>query len=157
MFRRLQADGITLLVSSHILTELEAYSTHMLVLRAGRMIEYRALSTVAASAAPLRSERRERSLDVMLQAPWRDWATLPLFGGHIRALAPENVVVTDATHLHIEAEFDDVGQTALLQQLVNGGAQVLSFCETRQTLAASYQQSIADAPKIAATDIRNPQ
>ncbi len=35
LFRRLQADGITLLVSSHILTELEAYSTHMLVLRAG--------------------------------------------------------------------------------------------------------------------------
>ena len=69
LFRRLQADGITLLVSSHILTELEAYSTHMLVLRAGRMIEFRALSTVAANvsgATPVRSERRTRSLDVVL-------------------------------------------------------------------------------------------
>ena len=163
LFRRLQADGITLLVSSHILTELEAYSTHMLVLRAGRMIEYRALSTVAASdsgATPVRSERRTRSLDVVLQVPWRDWAALPLSGAQIRALVPENAVTADATHLHIEAEFDDAGQTALLQQLIGGGAQVLSFGETRQTLAASYEQSIADAPKIAptdATDIRSPQ
>jgi len=152
LFRRLQADGITLLVSSHILTELEAYSTHMLVLRAGRMIEYRSLSNVAASAAPLQSERRERSLEVVLQVPWRDWATLPLSGVQIRTLAPESTVTTDATHLQIEAEFDDAGQTALLQQLVNGGAHVLSFGETRQTLAASYEQSIAGAPKTEATD-----
>ena len=163
LFRRLQADGITLLISSHILTELEAYSTHMLVLRAGRMIEYRALSTVAASdsgATPVRSERRMRSLDVVLHLPWRDWATLPLSGAQIRTLAPENAVTADATHLHIEAEFDDAGQTALLQQLVSGGARVLSFGETRQTLAASYEQSIADAPKTGltdATDIRSPQ
>ena len=160
LFRRLQADGITLLVSSHILTELEAYSTHMLVLRAGRMIEYRALSTVAASAsyaAPLRTERRKRSIDVMLQAPWPDWVALPLTDAQIRTLAPENVAVTDATHLQIEADFDDAGQTALLQQLVNGGARVLSFAEARQTLAASYEQSIAEAPTPNFSDARSPQ
>ena len=157
LFKRLQAAGITLLVSSHILTELEAYSTHMLVLRAGRMIEYRALSTVAASAAPLRSERRRRSIDAVLQAPWPDWATLPLTGGQLRALAPENAVITNATHVQIEAEFEDAGQAALLQQLVNGGAHVLSFGETRQTLVASYEQSIADAPATEATNIRSPQ
>ncbi len=157
LFRRLQADGITLLVSSHILTELEAYSTHMLVLRAGRMIEYRALVTVAASTAPSRSERRKRSLEVMLQVPWRDWATLPFSSDQIRVLAPENTVVSDATHLQIDAELDDAGQSALLQQLVSSGAQVLSFGETRQTLAASYEQSIAESPKADATDTASPQ
>ncbi len=157
LFKRLQADGITLLVSSHILTELEAYSTHMLVLRAGRMIEYRALSTVAASAAPLRAERRERSIDVILQAPWPDWSALILTGAQLRAITPESSVLTDATHVQIEAELDDAGQTALLQQLVKGGAQVLSFGETRQTLAASYEQSIADAPTAPTAEIRSPQ
>lgn len=157
LFRRLQADGITLLVSSHILTELEAYSTHMLVLRAGRMIEYRALSTVAADATPLKSARRKRSLDVVLQSPWPDWTSVPLPGGQIRTLATESSVVTDATHLQIEAELDDAGQTALLQQLVSSGAQVLSFGETRQTLAASYEQSISDAPKTAPTDSERSQ
>ena len=159
LFRRLQADGITLMVSSHILTELEAYSTHMLVLRAGRMIEYRALSSVAASATPMRSERRMRSLDVMLQVPWREWATMPLPGDQIRALAPESAVVSEATHLQIEAELDDAGQSALLRQLVSSGAHVLSFGETRQTLAASYEQSIAESPPTDAgnTDTRSPQ
>ena len=101
-----------------------------------------------------------RSLEVVLNLPWRDWAALPLSGAQIRALVPKNAVTADATHLHVEAEFDDAGQTALLQQLVSGGARVLSFGETRQTLAASYEQSIADAPKTAltdATDIRSPQ
>ena len=157
LFRRLQADGITLLVSSHILTELEAYSTHMLVLRAGRMIEHRALSTAAASAAPVQSERRMRSLDVVLQVPWRDGTTLPLSSLQIQTLAPQGAAATDATRLRIEAELDDSGQTALLQQLISGGAQVLSFGETRQTLAASYEQSIADPPKTAATDLGSPK
>ena len=152
LFRCLQADGITLLVSSHILTELEAYSTHMLVLRAGRMIEYRVLATVAASAAPLASERRKRSLDVMLQVPWHDWPTLPFLRDQVRVLAPEGAAVAQATHLQIDAEFDDAEQTALLQKLVNGGAYVLSFGETRQTLAASYERSIADAPNPATTN-----
>jgi ABC-2 type transport system ATP-binding protein len=39
LFLELQKQGMTLLVSSHILAELEAYSTDMLVLREGRIIE----------------------------------------------------------------------------------------------------------------------
>ncbi|MCX7068790.1 MAG: ABC transporter ATP-binding protein [Methylococcales bacterium] len=39
LFLELQQQGMTLLVSSHILAELEAYSTDMLVLREGRIIE----------------------------------------------------------------------------------------------------------------------
>ncbi|MDD1606888.1 MAG: ABC transporter ATP-binding protein, partial [Methylococcaceae bacterium] len=39
LFLELQKQGMTLLVSSHILAELEAYSTDMLVLRQGRIIE----------------------------------------------------------------------------------------------------------------------
>ena len=43
LFRQLQADGMTLLVSSHILAELDEYSTHMLALRDGRILENREL------------------------------------------------------------------------------------------------------------------
>ena len=124
----------------------------MLVLRSGRMIEYRALSTVAASAAPQQTERRRRSLDVVLQLPWPDWATMATAGVQITALVPANAVVAEATHLQIEAEFDDAEQTAFLRTLVTGGAHLLSFGETRQTLTASYERSIADA-----TDIGSPQ
>lgn len=43
LFRQLQAQGMTLVVSSHILSELDAYSTHVLSLRAGRIEHYAAL------------------------------------------------------------------------------------------------------------------
>jgi ABC-2 type transport system ATP-binding protein len=39
LFRRLQAEGKTLLVSSHILSELNEYATELLVLRNGRVSE----------------------------------------------------------------------------------------------------------------------
>jgi len=45
LFRRLRQDlGITLLVSSHILAELEDYCTHLLILRDGRVVRHDALT-----------------------------------------------------------------------------------------------------------------
>src|SRR5204862_8144032 len=43
LFRQLQAEGMTLMVSSHILAELEEYSTHMLAIRDGAVVEFTAL------------------------------------------------------------------------------------------------------------------
>ncbi len=44
LFLELQRQGMTLLVSSHILAELEAYSSHMLILREGQVIEQVAIA-----------------------------------------------------------------------------------------------------------------
>ncbi|WP_425525932.1 ABC transporter ATP-binding protein [Vandammella animalimorsus] len=40
LFRQLQAQGMTLLVSSHILSELDEYSTHILSIRQGRIVSH---------------------------------------------------------------------------------------------------------------------
>lgn len=40
----LQKQGLTILVSSHILTELEHYCTHMLVIHQGKILDHRSLS-----------------------------------------------------------------------------------------------------------------
>ncbi len=48
VLRRLRADGMTLLVSSHILSELEDYSTHLLILRRGRIVDYRPIDQASA-------------------------------------------------------------------------------------------------------------
>jgi ABC-2 type transport system ATP-binding protein len=44
LLRYLQKQGMTIIVSSHILAELQDYSTHMMVLEQGRMIHYGPLS-----------------------------------------------------------------------------------------------------------------
>lgn len=49
VFKALQAQGMSLLVSSHILAELDQYSTHMLALNQGRVLEHRPLHTTAVS------------------------------------------------------------------------------------------------------------
>ena len=51
VFRTLQGEGMTLLVSSHILAELDEYSTHMLALDAGHILEHRVLAKGAAAAS----------------------------------------------------------------------------------------------------------
>ena len=51
LFRQLQAQGMTLLVSSHILSELDAYSTHVLSLRAGRVEHHAPLHAQAHAEA----------------------------------------------------------------------------------------------------------
>src|SRR5262245_20141328 len=47
VFRGLRADGMTLIVSSHILAELEDYSTDLLPIRDGGNVEHRALQEAA--------------------------------------------------------------------------------------------------------------
>ena len=49
LFRELQASGMTLLISSHILAELEEYSTHMLAIRDGRVASFSQLGAHAAN------------------------------------------------------------------------------------------------------------
>lgn len=50
LFLKLQSQGMTLLVSSHILSELEEYSSHMLILRDGRVVDQLELHAASSAA-----------------------------------------------------------------------------------------------------------
>ena len=68
---RLREEGMTIIVSSHILSELEDYSTHMLILRGGRLVEQRALGTTSdgrGAAVTLRLARHDDRLEALLRA-----------------------------------------------------------------------------------------
>lgn len=56
VFKSLQAEGMSLVVSSHILAELDQYSTHMLALNQGQVLEHRSLHAAMAVSRKIRIE-----------------------------------------------------------------------------------------------------
>jgi ABC-2 type transport system ATP-binding protein len=133
LFRKLQASGMTLVVSSHILAELDEYSTDMLVLQQGRIVEQRRLR-----ASP---RRGVRSLRVVLAA-----ADARL--GEILALQPgvEGAVIEDGA-ASFDFRGDEAAQAALLRALVGAGLAVAAFEEARENLHDSYLRTMRAASR----------
>lgn len=128
LFRSLQADGMTLLVSSHILSELEQYATHMLVIERGRLVEHRALAGAHGATRTL-----------ALGHAGDGARLLALLG------ARNDVRGIDASPQRVLFEFDgDEGaQAALLRQLVTDGIDVVSFGPAASDLQERYLASVA--------------
>lgn len=124
LFRQLQESGMTLLVSSHILAELEAYSSHMLVLREGKILEHRALHQGVMN----------QSLQLTLAAPDERLAGI---------LAAQNAVrigKTSPDHAEFDFSGNQAEQAQLLADLINAGLAITRFGE--QNLQQAYLRSI---------------
>ena len=128
LFRELQAGGMTLVVSSHILAELDEYSTHMLVLRDGRLVEHRALANAAPGAA--------RGLAITVAAP--DERLSPLLASLPGVSAP----VASGTTARLQFTGDAMAQAALLRALVDAGIAVVALEEERVDLNQSYRRTL---------------
>jgi ABC-2 type transport system ATP-binding protein len=130
LFRQLQADGMTLLVSSHILAELDEYSTHMLALREGRILENRELK-------PAHAAEVHRQLRLDLAQP--DGRLPEWLKGYAQ------VALKEATENHAEFDFhgDLNAQAALLKTLIHEGFAVSSLAEHKENLQQSYLRSVA--------------
>jgi ABC-2 type transport system ATP-binding protein len=127
LFRALEAQGMTLLVSSHILAELDEYCSHILILRQGRIVEHRALGELAGP---------RRTLRLALAAPVPDLAAalgaLPGVG------APE------VAGLEARFEFagDDAAQHALLRRCLELGWPVCALAEEKTNLQEVYRARV---------------
>ncbi len=130
LFRQLQADGMTLLVSSHILAELDEYSTHMLALREGRILENRELKPVHLPGAP-----RHLHLDLAQPDP-----RLPEW---LKAYAQVALKVASEGHAEFDLQGDLHAQAALLKALVHEGFAVSSLAEHKENLQQSYLRTVA--------------
>jgi ABC-2 type transport system ATP-binding protein len=126
LFRRLRDNGMTLLVSSHILSELEEYSTDMLVLRSGRIIEH----------TPLAGNKPSTFLEIKLASPH----------GSLRDVLAGRDNVADLCVSDDQATFsfsiDPIEQHRLLKELLDRGAPICSFSEQRQNLQEAYLKTV---------------
>lgn len=130
LFKRLQKTGMTLLVSSHILAELEAYATDMLVIREGKIIEQRSLG-VRASAL------RRLAIEVFDE---------PTALNQLLSEQPEisNLVVT-GNRILCSMDGDDSQQSKLLSELIKADMQIVNFSVIERDLQQSYLDSIKES------------
>ncbi len=132
LFVDLRRRGMTLLVSSHILAELEAYSTHMLILRDGRVVEHRALSGTTTAVTTLEIESTDES---------------PLLRGLLLVEPEVSNLTAGVGCLRFDFAGTRVDQAALLRRLIAGGAEVIRFTPVTVDLQQSYLQSIGRPPE----------
>lgn len=129
LFTRLRDEGMTLVVSSHILAELDEYSTHMLVLRLGKVIEHRALGHAGISAS-------ERHVRVTLAAAYAQWRET------LEAIAGTRVIEAGERDALLSIQGDAGEQARVLRALISAGAPVASFVEETENLHQSYLRTM---------------
>ncbi len=130
LFRELQSSGMTIVVSSHILAELDEYSTDMLVLKGGRIVEQRALHAGI--------EERERRMEMTLSA------ADPRATEVLAAQANVGDVVTDGAEITFVLRGDESAQASVLRALVEAGIAIVAFGESRENLHDSYLRTVSE-------------
>ncbi len=130
LFRSLQRAGKTLIISSHILAELDQYATDLLILREGRMVERRPLAEPAEAAGNLRI----RLLAVPENLPGT-LADFPLLG------EPE----VDGDRVTARFTGTDAERHELLAALLKAGLPITDFHLERENLQSRYLESLGRA------------
>ncbi|MFN8390057.1 MAG: ABC transporter ATP-binding protein [Bdellovibrionota bacterium] len=125
LIRRLVSQGMTIVVSSHILAELEDYSTHMLTIEGGRILGY---TPIAAAETPLAG----RILSIQLAD---ESTTLR----ELLAAAP-GVTVNECTERSANISFagTKLEQSALLSSLIQSGLHIAAFTEENLSMQEIY-------------------
>jgi ABC-2 type transport system ATP-binding protein len=119
----LKSDGMTLVVSSHILAELEDYSDRMIIVDKGRIAGGEAIKLRDASRIYLR---------ILLAAPRRE------LDEFLQSQAGVTIVSADDTQAMVTFDGSPVERAALLAALVQGGFAVASFSEDARNLEEVY-------------------
>lgn len=132
LFVRLRDEGMTLLVSSHILAELDAYSTHLLVLRQGRIVSHEPLGGAAARAAA------RVPVAVTLAHPFPGLLEL------LSRVEGAAAVRVEGLGAWLELPAGAEAQHRALRALVEAGAPVCAFGPERRSLEEAYLATVPE-------------
>jgi ABC-2 type transport system ATP-binding protein len=131
LFLDLQKQGMTLLVSSHILAELEAYSTDMLVLREGRIVEQVAIKT----------HTHAQDFKLALTTPVANLTTVLQSIDMLKVLKVEH----DQSAL-LQVQGDNQQHHELLKTLLAHNLPVCEFAKVTSNLQDAYLDTIRQRP-----------
>lgn len=127
LFLSLSAQGMTLIVSSHILSELDEYSTDMLVLRDGHILSHEPITQKAISNVSLKLSLAEpcRGLQELLA----DLPGISAVSGN-----DESAVLSFCG--------DVAARHQLLKNLLDRGLSVCAFAERQRNMQSAYLDSV---------------
>lgn len=120
---RLRDQGMTLIVSSHILAELDDYATEMLIIKDGKIAGGAPVSTVADGRSLLRIETASAD---------------PRLAAMFKSRAGYDVQDVGAIHVTVSGPDDRAGHAALLRELIEAGIGVCVFAPQKTTLEDKY-------------------
>jgi ABC-2 type transport system ATP-binding protein len=129
LLRALRDQGTTILISSHILTELEGFCTSIGIMEKGQMVRSGRIEEVTAAATPGRDIR----LSWLGQSPAGIQTEL---GGNPKV---SNLQLNGSSGTFQFSGSDDELAT-LLAKLVNSGVRLKSFAEVKQTVEDLYMK-----------------
>ncbi len=139
VLRNLARNGMTILVSSHILAELEDYSTHILMLRQGTVVDHAPLAVMGAVT--------ERRVEIRLDfaSPVSDLRKRLLAIGGFEVLScgvDDAVVISDP---------DPAARANMLAAVIANGLPLASFAPERRSLQDIYlarMKAATDRPPL---------
>lgn len=134
LFTQLRQSGMTLIVSSHILAELDEYSTHMLVMRGGKLVESRSLIETSAISGR-----------ISLRAGFAAAVDAAQIRAAFAGLSGVELVECDNTQALFAVAPEPATRVALLRALVEAGLPVSSFADERENLHQSYLKTMHTA------------
>ncbi len=127
LLRALGAEGMTLIVSSHILAELEDYTSHMMILRNGRVVEH------CPTRPPVGRPRRLRVMLVQPSSALRQClAADPQVGG----------LVVEGASARFDFTGDTQAQAQLLRTLIQSGLPVATLQEEQRSMQSVYSEKM---------------
>ncbi|MDH3453638.1 MAG: ABC transporter ATP-binding protein [Desulfuromonadales bacterium] len=127
LFLALRDQGMTLVVSSHILSELDEYSTDMLVLRDGRILSHAPIEQKALAAVRLK---------LTLAGPCRGLQEL------LAGLPAVSGVEGDDQSAVLSFSGDAAARHQLLKNLLEKGLPVCAFAEQQRNMQSAYLESV---------------
>src|SRR5262245_40843204 len=123
--------GMTLIVSSHILSELEDYSTHVMIIRGGRLVLHKPLSE-ASKEIGAEAEVPQTCMRVEIAAPDAGFEKV------LGTFKPATRVVVHGTAASVFIPSDNQIRVALLRHCVQAGLLVTAYSEDRQRVEEIY-------------------
>lgn len=126
-FLKLNEEGITLIVSSHILSELDQYAKDLLIIRDGQIVEHTRTGSETTPRKIIHLSLLERVQGI---------EDIVASGGNVDQVLIEGNTVT------FGYTGDEAGQHSLLKNLIDRGVPVREFFIKRQSLQEQYMENV---------------